>query len=474
GTAGVTVKAVNPVSAKESELEMALRLLGSDDPQLRLQLILQHQIAAREAAEREKERQHELKLRRLERASSSTQSSNGGEPNANRPQPEHFPMLEKDTDLDVFLRRFEKVCRQYQLPKEQWGQYLTPRLKGKALDVFAFVPEESDKDYDAIKKALLKSFNLTPEFYRKKFRSMQQGTSDSCTEYALEDLMILEPFLQTRSPEAREWILDRKLKGTAEKFAPLKVEARTDPPGPRAPPKGPRVEGAQMPGSGSACPVLNSESVSVEGEAAVCRRDTSRCFRCNRLGHLSATCPTKKQRAEGGGKASGSPPPVLCVSGSVDQGSDNLQSVTVGDHVTIGLWDTGATCTLVRPEFVSPADSIPGRTLAVKGFGGVRPAVTMAQVYLDWGAGRGLREVGVSENIPTDVLLSTDLGKLWSQYVPENDAGNLPKPASGSTVGRAVCGSAQQDPWKGGQEMAVSQSAPVPGVSEVLCGSRRG
>uniref|UniRef100_A0A8C5M838 Uncharacterized protein n=1 Tax=Leptobrachium leishanense TaxID=445787 RepID=A0A8C5M838_9ANUR len=200
-----------------------------------------------------------------------------------------------------------------------------------------------------------------------------------------------------------------------------------------------------------------------------------RCFICDSANHLLAACPQRKKPAStaGGGHPSTSPS-VLFVTRSEGSAKVNQQAVIVGTQVSVGLRDTAAEITLVRPGLVSPADFIPGRTLAVKGFGGVRPAVPMARVYLDWGAGRGLREVGVSENIPTDVLLGTDLGKLVSQYVLERDAGDLPRPTSGSTVGRAVCGDAQQDSWTGGQGMAVSQSAPAPGVPEVLCGSMRG
>uniref|UniRef100_A0A8C5MKZ9 Gypsy retrotransposon integrase-like protein 1 n=1 Tax=Leptobrachium leishanense TaxID=445787 RepID=A0A8C5MKZ9_9ANUR len=239
--------------------------------------------------------------------------------------------------------------------------------------------------------------------------------------------MILEQFLQTRSPEAREWILDRKPKGTAEA-----ADLASDYVNNRAPPARhvPTPAGTTAWKEGTT-PTLVVKSVGKpmttsstrQGAAAASNQgDTRRCFRCNRLGHLSATCPTKKQQAEGGGKDSGSPTPVFCVSGSVDQGSDNLQSVTVGDHVTIGLRDTGASCTLVRPEIVGLEDIIPGKTMAIKGVGGVRPTVPMARVYLDWGVGKGLREIGLSENIPVNVLLGNDLGRLVCRYALEDDS----------------------------------------------------
>ncbi|KAM9316175.1 uncharacterized protein PAF06_007152 [Gastrophryne carolinensis] len=60
--------------------------------------------------------------------------------------------------------------------------------------------------------------------------------------------------------------------------------------------------------------------------------------------------------------------------------------------------------------------------MALKGIGGVRPAVPMARVYLDWGTGKGLREVGVSEDIPVSVLLGNDLGRMLCHYAPEDTA----------------------------------------------------
>uniref|UniRef100_A0A8C5QCD1 Uncharacterized protein n=1 Tax=Leptobrachium leishanense TaxID=445787 RepID=A0A8C5QCD1_9ANUR len=343
-----TVSSASPKgdTALDVYLQTVLKHVDSADSQTRLQLILKYQEreerrAEREAAERRRqaERAHQLALAQASRTQLSPAPAGAAELSTPRPRAENFPTLDKDGDLDVFLRSFEKTCRQYQLPKEQWARYLTPGLKGPALEAFAELPAESDQDYEAIKAVLQRHYNLTPEVYRKKFRSLQKRAAESYSA------------------------------------------------------------------------VVNRRAV---------------------------------------------------------------QAVIVGTQVSVCLRDTAAEVTLVRPGFISPTDFIPGKTLAVKGFGGVRPAVPMVWVYLDWRAGRGLREEGVSENIPTDVLLGTDLGKLVSQYVLERDAGDLPRPTSGSMVGRAVCGDAQQDSWTGGQGMAVSQSAPAPGVPEVLCGSMRG
>ncbi|CAH2284837.1 71 kDa [Pelobates cultripes] len=213
------------------------RQLMAANPQEALHVMIQQQTAERESAERlaerEAQRRHELELAKLQFTLQSSLNSNASESSTRRLCKDDFPSLEEGTDLDVFFKCFEKVCRQHQLPSDQWGRYLTPQLKGKALDVFVSLPPETDNNYEAIKSALQKTFNLTPESYRKKFRSMQQCPSSSCILYiaqlettfrqwvtgvqattyeALNDLMVLEQFLQTRSPNVREWILERKPK----------------------------------------------------------------------------------------------------------------------------------------------------------------------------------------------------------------------------------------------------------------------
>ncbi|CAH2321343.1 71 kDa [Pelobates cultripes] len=209
------------------------RQLMAANPQEALHVMIQQQAAERESAEREAQRRHELELAKLQFTLQSSLNSNASESSTRRLRKDDFPSLEEGTDLDVFFKSFEKVCRQHQLPSDQWGRYLTPQLKGKALDVFVSLPPETDNNYEAIKSALQKTFNLTPESYRKKFRSMQQCPSSSCILYvaqlettfrqwvtgvqattyeALNDLLVLEQFLQTRSPNVREWILERKPK----------------------------------------------------------------------------------------------------------------------------------------------------------------------------------------------------------------------------------------------------------------------
>ncbi|XP_053316415.1 uncharacterized protein LOC128484122 [Spea bombifrons] len=417
----------------DSYLQTVFKYVDPADANLRLQLILKYQEREtaerlaereREAAERQAAREHELKLAELERLSASPISVVSRDYYAPKPRAENFPTLDKDGDLDVFLRSFEKVCRQYQLPKDQWAKYLTPGLRGPALEAFAELPAESDQDYEAIKAALQRRYNLTPEVYRKRFRTLQKHSIESYTAVvghlttafrqwirgleittleSLEDLIIKEQFLQLCPANVQEWLLDREPK-TAWKAGELADfytanRAQSD----------------------------RSRGFSMGASAISTYRDSRRCFICNKVGHISATCPEKRNPtpSTGAGHPSESPSSVLFVSSAENTPNVNMQPVTVGNKVTVGLRDTGAEVTLVRPELVSSEDFIPGKTLTVRGIGGLRHAVPMARVFLDWGAGKGVRDVGVSDNIPTNVLLGTDLGRLLSKYMPEDDTFDL-------------------------------------------------
>ncbi|KAM4012631.1 uncharacterized protein ACNLHF_004669, partial [Anomaloglossus baeobatrachus] len=169
-------------------------------------------------------------------ARQQTSSSLNGESNnasSFKPRPEHFPVMEKDGNLDSFLTGFEKTCLQYQLPATQWAQYLTPGLRGKALDAFASLPQEQSGDYGAIKQALVRKYQLTPEVYRKKFRTLQLGPHDSYSDLEgglqrtfdqwiqglsvttfeeLKDLMVKDQLLHVCPVEVRQFVMDREPK----------------------------------------------------------------------------------------------------------------------------------------------------------------------------------------------------------------------------------------------------------------------
>jgi len=68
------------------------------------------------------------------------------------------------------------------LEKNKWAVYLFALLKGKALDVYSRLPVKDAQNYDILKDALLKRFNLTEEGFKQKLRSVRPESGEAPTQ----------------------------------------------------------------------------------------------------------------------------------------------------------------------------------------------------------------------------------------------------------------------------------------------------
>ena len=82
-----------------------------------------------------------------------------------------LPYFEEGKDkMNSYLSRFEKYATANKWDKGVWAAYLSALLKGRALDVYDRLSIEDAADYDKLKDALLKNFNMTDRGFRTKFR----------------------------------------------------------------------------------------------------------------------------------------------------------------------------------------------------------------------------------------------------------------------------------------------------------------
>ena len=84
-----------------------------------------------------------------------------------------LPYFEESKDkMDSYLSRFEKYATANKWDKNVWSAYLRALLKDRALDVYMYdrLSTEDAADYDKLKDALLKNFDMTERGFRKKFR----------------------------------------------------------------------------------------------------------------------------------------------------------------------------------------------------------------------------------------------------------------------------------------------------------------
>ena len=133
---------------------------------------LMRQKEAAEAARRE----HQLELARIA-------ATNGDSRTAERDDRAKAPKLpsfvDGKDDLDAYLQRFQRFAETAKWKKDGWASKLSALLSGRALEVCSRLSEEAAKDYDTIKIASMKRYDLTEDGYRRKFRASKPEADES-------------------------------------------------------------------------------------------------------------------------------------------------------------------------------------------------------------------------------------------------------------------------------------------------------
>ena len=72
-----------------------------------------------------------------------------------------FPFQEKE--IDKYFAHFEKVADSLNWPKESWVLLLQSVLVGRAQEIYGSPSEEQSFNYEHVKEAILKAYELVPE-----------------------------------------------------------------------------------------------------------------------------------------------------------------------------------------------------------------------------------------------------------------------------------------------------------------------
>ena len=164
--------------AAEAEAEKAreLRLAELKEARELRELELKAE-ADKEAATRE----HELKMASLGIHTPKDKSSAFDPARNIRLVP---PFQEKE--VDKYFAHFEKVADSLNWPKESWVLLLQSVLVGKAQEIYGSLSVEQSSNYEHVKEAILKAYELVPEAYRQKFRNYLKYESKTHVEFARE------------------------------------------------------------------------------------------------------------------------------------------------------------------------------------------------------------------------------------------------------------------------------------------------
>ena len=70
---------------------------------------------------------------------------------------------------------------------------------GKAREIYSSLSLEQCQNYDAVKKAVLKAYELVPEAYRQKFRSAKKEPNQTHVEFARVQEQMLDRWLSSKN-----------------------------------------------------------------------------------------------------------------------------------------------------------------------------------------------------------------------------------------------------------------------------------
>ena len=85
--------------------------------------------------------------------------------------------------MDSYLSRFEKYAVANKWDRSIWAAYLSALLKGRALEVYDRLSVADANDYEKLKDALLKNFDMTERGFRKKFRNDRHERSETFIQF---------------------------------------------------------------------------------------------------------------------------------------------------------------------------------------------------------------------------------------------------------------------------------------------------
>ena len=332
-----------------------------------------------------------------------------------------------ESDVDKYFLHFEKVAVQCQWPKEHWAIMLQSVLTGKAQQVYAALSVEDSANFDKVKDAILKAFELVPETYRKLFRNCKK--KDECTyiEFAQQKEMLFDRWCKSRNVNSieklRQLILVEEFKRCSKSEVHTYLDEKN---------VGTLAEAAKLADEYCATHIVNvkkrreydhvaSQKTEAEGENKDCKKRSDSdtfCYYCKKQGHFIGECPKLEKKQARQAKETALATTVTRTSNGqipagfktfVTTGSVSLTPDGTSQPVKI-LRDTGALQSLLL-EGTLPFEDAHQSEVLIRGIGGY-VSVPLREIYLDCEHVKGKVCVGVMSDLPVQgvtLLLGNDL-----------------------------------------------------------------
>ena len=182
----------NAVKLKQLEIQKEIELAKLQMQQQELDARLQME---KEIKLKEIEAKVQIEKNKLEKHGSSGASTHSGFDATKNIR--LVPKFE-EKKVDKYFLHFEKIAENLKWPKESWTLLLQSVFVGKAREIYSSLSIEQCQNYDAVKKAVLKAYELVPETYRQKFRSAKKESNQTHVEFARVQEQMLDRWLSSK------------------------------------------------------------------------------------------------------------------------------------------------------------------------------------------------------------------------------------------------------------------------------------
>ena len=390
-----------------------------------LKMKLEHEFRIRQL-ERE-EREHERELERDERERERVFQTRHSNDSSVSKCPK-LPTFQEGEDVEVYLGTFERIAQANKWNTNTWAPRLAALLTGKAREAYVRMDLSDSGDYQLLCTAIRDRYDLTPDTYRRKFRSSRKQFDETFKEWGIRarklferwmgssignakkicEILIMEQIIENTTPELQLWLREHEPKSVDE-LTNLADVYRTSRQSYIRSNKSENKDRFSKRNKYSPDtfnkPVSSTpmkprfEKVDTDSKSSADRLRYITCFKCKEKGHYQSECPNKPVV-----KSAGFCRSPTRMAKSFDKYS--FHGEVEGTPVTM-LMDSGSNCTLVHGKFVS-TNVLPGKSMEMLLADGSIRNVPVAVVTLTGSLGSVTQEVGVVKSLPCDVLLGHD------------------------------------------------------------------
>ena len=140
--------------------------------------------------------EHEYRMRQLELASHererefSLQNNDFGVNKSPK-----LPSFKEGEDVEVYLGMFERIARANKWNANTWAPRLAALLTGKAREAYVRMNLIASGDYHELCAAIRERYDLTPDAYRRKFRSSRKLSDETFKEWGIRARRLFERWM---------------------------------------------------------------------------------------------------------------------------------------------------------------------------------------------------------------------------------------------------------------------------------------